>query len=347
MKNRLGYFLLMAAGVTGFVAPAGADPLMQRAQQVFEPIPLSAPALPNNPATPAKVKLGSMLYFEPRLSKAHNVSCNTCHQIGLAGADSRPTSIGHEAQRGGRNAPTVFNAVFNIDQFWDGRAKDLEEQAGGPIINPIEMGMTETDAVAQLKGIPGYHDAFQQAFPSEADPINYANITKAIAVFEATLITPKAPFDQYLRGDANALASDQKAGLELFLDKGCGACHGGLNMGGRMYARFGAVKDPGVDLLPPADKGRYEVTHSAGDEFAFKVPSLRNIALTAPYFHTGRIWDLEQAVTVMAESQLGMQLSEDEVSKIAAFLMSLTGEQPQVTYPILPPSVATTRPPLP
>ncbi len=319
--------------------------LMAKARQTFKPIPDAPPPLANNAATPAKVALGKMLYFDPRLSKSQTISCNSCHNIGLGGADAEPTSIGHRWQHGARNAPTVFNAVFNKAQFWDGRAKNLEQQAGGPLVNPIEMGSTEAHVVELLKGIPGYRGAFIKAFPGEADPITFGNVEKAIAVFEATLITPNAPFDQFLKGDATALTKKQKEGLTLFMAKGCAACHNGINIGGGMYAPFGVVEKPGAEFLPENDKGRFMVTKTPSDEYVFKVPSLRNIALTAPYFHTGQSWDLRQAVAVMGSSQLGIPLTDDEVNNITAFLDSLTGQLPKVIYPILPPStVGTPRP---
>ncbi len=318
------------------------DPLMKQAQGLFQPIPLKPPAIKDVPATPAMVDLGKALYFDPRLSQSHNISCNTCHQVGLGGVDMLPTSIGHKWQRGGRNAPTVLNAVFNATQFWDGRAADLKAQAGGPIQNPIEMGITHEHAIEMLKGIPGYAKPFEAAFPADKDRITMANVVTAIAAFEATLITPNAPFDKYLRGDANALTAEQKDGLKIFMEKGCAGCHAGINVGGQMYAPFGVIEKPGADFLPPADKGRFEVTKTVSDEYVFRVPPLRNIELTPPYFHTGKSWDLRQAVAVMGTSQLGQTLTDDEVSKITAYLKSLTGEQPQVTYPILPPSTAST-----
>ena len=197
------------------------------------------------------------------------------------------------------------------------------------------------------KGIPGYRDYFASAFPGEADPITLANVQKALAVFEATLITPNAQFDRFLQGKADALSAEQKAGLTLFMDKGCSSCHSGINIGGGMYAPFGVVEKPGAELLPTDDKGRFLVTNTPSDEYVFKVPTMRNIALTAPYFHTGQAWDLRQAVAVMGTSQLGTQLSDDEINKITAFLDSLTGEQPSVGYPMLPPGVATTPTPQP
>jgi cytochrome c peroxidase len=347
MRRTLVASLLASAAMMAAPAGAHADDLMKQAQDLFQPIPLEAPALPGNPATPEKVELGRMLYFEPRLSEAHNISCNSCHQVGLGGVDARANSIGHEWQRGGRNAPTVLNAVFNTAQFWDGRAADLKEQAGGPIANPIEMGITKDHAIEQLKGIPGYVAAFKKAYPEEADPVTYDNIEEAIAVFEATLITPNAPFDKYLRGDAKALDATQKEGLTLFIEKGCSGCHNGINVGGGMYAPFGVVQKPGAEILPPDDKGRIVVTQTADDEYVFKVPTLRNIELTGPYFHSGASWDLKQAVAVMGSAQLGAELSDAEADKITAFLHTLTGEQPKVVYPVLPPSVAGTLRPAP
>ncbi|MCZ4093132.1 cytochrome-c peroxidase [Sinorhizobium psoraleae] len=320
----------------------GQDNLLDEARSLFSAIPKDPPVLEHNPATPEKLKLGKMLYFEPRLSKTHNISCNSCHQIGRGGADGRPTSIGYSGQRGGRNAPTVLNSVFSTAQFWDGRAADLKEQAGGPIANPIEMGTPPEHAVEELKGIPGYVEAFGKAFPDETDPVTYDNIEKAIAVFEATLTTPDAPFDQYLRGDENALTAEAKEGLRLFVDKGCSSCHNGINVGGGMYAPFGVVEKPGSEFLPPNDKGRLQVTGKLDDAYVFKVPTLRNITLTSPYFHNGHTWDLKQAVAVMGATQLGTELGAEEVAKIVAFLRTLTGVQPQVTYPTLPPSIPTT-----
>ena len=330
------------------VMPAFAeDDLLTKAREVFQPIPTAPPELPGNPSSPAKVELGKMLYFDPRLSASHVISCNSCHNIGLGGADAEPTSLGHRWQHGGRNAPTVFNSVFNKAQFWDGRARDLEQQAGGPIVNPIEMASPEAHVAEQLKGIPGYREAFERAFPGESSPITLGNVQKAIAAFEATLITPNAPLDRFLWGDTNAISPTQKEGLALFIDRGCASCHNGINVGGGMYAPFGVVEKPGADILPPTDKGRFTVTKTASDEYVFKVPTLRNIRLTAPYFHSGQAWDLGQAVAVMGASQLGTQLSPDEVSKITAFLDGLTGDQPKVTYPELPPNVGSTPQPQP
>lgn len=344
-------FVIALAGMAACPAwaqssPAGPD-LMKQAQALFKPLPDRPPTLDNNPASAAKVALGKMLYFDPRLSASHAISCNSCHIIGMGGVDLQETSLGHRWQHGTRNAPTVYNAVFNIAQFWDGRAKDLEQQAGGPMVNPVEMETTEAHVIEQLGAIPGYKPAFEAAYPGRGDALTFDNVRKAIAVFEATLITPNAPFDRYLKGDARALDATQQAGLALFISNGCAACHAGMNVGGAMYAPFGVVERPGADLLPAGDKGRFDVTRTVSDEYVFRAPSLRNVALTAPYFHSGKAWDLRQAVAVMGSSQLGAKLSPDDVDKITAFLGSLTGEQPSVVLPILPPSVASTPRPVP
>lgn len=322
-----------------------ADDLLAAARARFQPIPLDPPALPGNPATPAKMDLGRMLYFDPRVSQSRPGSCNSCHNVGLAGADGRETAIGHSWQKGGRNVPTIFNAVFNTARFWDGRAQDVDDQAGGPPFNPVELALPRDQLSDRLAAIPGYRAAFAAAFPGEPDPVTLANAQKAIAVFQATLVTPNAPFDKYLRGDTAALSAAQKEGLKLFISKGCAECHSGTNLGGNQYAPFGILERPGADLLPRADKGRFMVTDTVGDQYVFKVPQLRNIALTAPYFHSGRAPDLKQAVAVMAASQIGAPVNEAEAGAIVAFLASLTGEQPRITYPVLPAAAGSPVPP--
>jgi len=337
---------LMVAGTIATAALA-APSLRDEVKDQFAPIPAAPPALPNNPATPAKLALGKMLYFDPRLSASQNLSCATCHNLSLGGADGRPKSLGEHWQAGARNAPTVLNSVFNFVQFWDGRAADLAEQAGGPILNPVEMGSTKPLTVETLKSIPDYVTAFKAAFPGVADPITYDNVGKAIAVFEATLITPQSPFDRWLAGDDKALSDKQKAGLRLFVDKGCSGCHNGINIGGAMYATFGVVKAPSAEVRPPEDLGRGAITKSKDDDYSFKVPSLRNIALTAPYFHSGSVWTLGDAVKIMAETQLGTTLTDAEAASIVDFLNSLTGKQPTVDLPNLPASAAATPRPAP
>ena len=325
--------------------PVPGDSLMARAQAAFDPIPTEPPELEDNPSSPEKMELGRMLYFEPRLSSSWLISCNTCHNVGLAGVDLMETSIGHGWQKGPRNAPTVLNAVFNIAQFWDGRAEDLAEQAQGPVQAGVEMNNTPERAMATLRSIPEYVERFEASFPDVSDPVTFDNMADAIEVYEATLITPNAPFDHYLRGDPGALEDGEKEGLEAFMDRGCTSCHGGVNLGGTGYFPFGLVQRPGADILPPEDKGRFTVTRTATDEYVFKSPSLRNVELTPPYFHSGRVWDLTQAVRIMGTAQLGTELTDQEAEAVVAFLKTLTGEQPQVTYPILPPQSDST--PLP
>ena len=323
---------------------AAANELRDAAKELFEPLPSTTPAVADNPITPEKIDLGKALFFDPRMSASGVFSCNSCHNLATGGDDNMPTSIGHGWQKGPRNSPTVLNAVFNIAQFWDGRADDLKAQAKGPVQAGVEMANTPDNVVATLNSMPRYVEWFTASFPGETDPVSFDNFAKAIEAYEATLTTP-APFDAWLNGDDNAMSADQIAGLELFMDKGCAACHNGINIGGGMYAPFGVIEKPGADFLPPADKGRFQVTSTTSDEYVFKVPTLRNIELTPPYFHSGKSWDLKQAIAVMATSQLGQELAGEEVASIEAFLLTLTGQQPQVTYPILPPSsVNTPRP---
>lgn len=318
---------------------------MQKAQRAFKPIPATAPALKSNPTNPAKVELGKMLFFDPRLSSSWLISCNTCHNLSLGGVDLLETSIGHGWQKGPRNSPTVLNAVFNIAQFWDGRAKDLKEQAMGPVQAAVEMNSNPDRTVKTLRSIPAYVEHFKKAFPGEKDVVTFENMARAIESFEATLITPQSRFDQYLAGKQDALNASEKKGLDLFMAKGCVSCHGGVNLGGTGYFPFGVVERPGGEILPSTDKGRFQVTRTASDEYVFKSPSLRNIELTAPYFHTGKVWDLQQAVAIMGSAQLGATLNNTETEAIAAFLKTLTGQQPEVGYHILPPHTAST--PLP
>ena len=284
--------------------------------------------------------------FEPRLSASHAISCNSCHNIGLGGADAEPTSIGHRWQHGGRNAPTVLNAVFNTAQFWDGRAKDLEQQAGGPIVNPIEMASPEAHVAEQLKGIPGYREFVRQGFSGEADPITLTNAQKAIAVFEATLITPNAPFDRFPRGH-DALSPKQKAGWRCSWTRAARAATTASMSAAACTRRSGSSRSP-VRSCCRRRQGPLRGHQDPKRRVCLQNPDApRNIALTAPYFPHGEAWDLRQAVAVMGTSQLGTQLTGDEIDKITAFLDSLTGEQPKVTYPILPPSVGDTPRPQP
>ena len=343
--------VLVAAAAAVLAVSAGMaqaeDSLLKRARELFQPIPTFPPQLKDNPLTTAKIELGKMLFFDPRLSASQLISCNTCHNLGMGGDDNLETSIGHGFAKGPRNAPTVLNAVFNVAQFWDGRAKDLEEQAKGPVQAGVEMNNRPEVVVATLKSIPEYVEAFRKAFPQEKDPVTFDNMAKAIEAFEATLITPDSRFDQYLRGDEKALNDLEKKGLALFIDKGCAGCHQGINIGGQDYFPFGVVEKPGADILPPDDKGRFKVTKAKDDEFSFRAAPLRNVALTAPYFHSGKVWSLREAVRIMGDAQLGKgTLSEDDVTAITAFLKTLTGRQPEITYPFLPPSTEKTPKPV-
>jgi cytochrome c peroxidase len=284
-------------------------------------------------AEKAKIDLGRMLYYETRLSAGNDISCNSCHQLDKFGADGEATSPGHKGQRGGRNSPTSLNAFLHIAQFWDGRAPDVEAQAKGPVTNPIEMAMPDAAAVEKLlAGVPGYVAAFKAAFPGQPNPVTYDNMAAAIGAFERKLTTP-GRFDKYLAGDGAALTAEEKKGLDTFLATGCQTCHNGATIGGSMYMKLGAVVP-----YETKDLGRFSVTKSEADKYVFKVPSLRNVAETGPYFHDGSIATLDEAVTKMAKHQLGKELKPEEVSSIVAFLKALTGEvdAAYVAKPTLP-----------
>ena len=286
------------------------------------------------PVTEAQVALGRALFYEPLLSVGHDVSCNGCHALNAWGADGRSVSLGHDGRAGKRNAPTVYNAAGQFAQFWDGRAKDVEEQAKGPILNPIEMGMPDTAAVlAHLRGSSMYVARFRAAFPDERAPITYDNVGRAIGAFERGLVTP-APWDRFLAGDSTALTIEQRQGLRAYLNTGCQACHSGPYLGGDRYMRVGVA-----NAWPSAaDSGRMDVTREAKDAFVFKVPTLRNVEKTGPYFHDGSVADLSEAVRLMAHHQLGKDLAPSEVKAIVTYLGSLTGSLPSdyIAYPQKP-----------
>ena len=298
-----------AASDAETVAPAeAASPLMQRAQALFEVVPATPPELEDNPITPVKVELGKKLYFEPRLSQSWLISCNTCHNLGLGGVDLMETSIGHGWQAGPRNAPTVLNSVYNLAQFWDGRAADLMEQAQGPVQAAVEMSSTPERTVATLKSIPDYVAMFEEVFPGQADPVTFENMARAIEVFEATLVTPNSPFDQYLGGDEAALTDDEKAGLALFMDSGCTACHGGILLGGSSYQRFGAVRNPGAELLPPEDRGRFNVTGNRERRVRVQGPGTAQRGAHRPLLPYGQGVGPGRGGRVMGAAQLGQGL---------------------------------------
>ena len=289
--------------------------------------------IPKTPQQEAKIELGKMLWFDPRLSLSGKVSCNTTN-----GADTKPLSIGYAGRKGTVNSPTVFNAEKQIAQFWDGRAKTLAEQATGPITNPLEMAMTPELAEGVIRSIPGYRPYFEKAFGSK-NP-TFSEIAEALAAFETTLTTPNAPFERYLKGDKNALTQQQIDGLKLFRRSGCIRCHSGNLLGGTSFQKVGSVRPYVTDN---SSKGRMDVSGKPWDEMMFKVPTLLNVERTAPYFHDGAVKTLPDAVKKMADIQLDMNLSEKQVEEIVAFLESLNGELPKIEKPTLPPSGPETR----
>lgn len=310
---------------------AEASPIPAQHTALFKPVA----AIPVAPTDKELVELGRMLYHETRLSIAQNQSCNSCHQLENFGVDNQPTSPGSKGALGGRNSPTTYGAFAHVAQFWDGRSPTVEEQAKGPILNPIEMGMKdEASVVALLESIPGYQEAFARAFPTAEKKITYDHLAKAIGSFERYLVTPSR-FDAYLAGDAAALTDDEKKGLDTFIAAGCTTCHLGEQVGGSMYQKLGLVVP-----YDTKDLGRYEVTKSDADKFVFKVPSLRNIEKTGPYFHDGTVATLEDAVRLMGKHQLGKDLTPDEVGAIVTFLKSLTGtiDKAYIAPPALPPN---------
>lgn len=294
--------------------------------------------IPKTPQQEAKIELGKMLWFDPRLSLSGKVSCNTCHDLSTNGADTKPLSIGYAGRKGTVNSPTVFNAEKQIAQFWDGRAKTLAEQATGPITNPLEMAMTPELAEGVIRSIPGYRPYFEKAFGSK-NP-TFSEIAEALAAFETTLTTPNAPFERYLKGDKNALTQQQIDGLKLFRRSSCIRCHSGNLLGGTSFQKVGSVRPYVTDN---SSKGRMDVSGKPWDEMMFKVPTLLNVERTAPYFHDGAVKTLPDAVKKMADIQLDMNLSEKQVEEIVAFLESLNGELPKIEKPTLPPSGPETR----
>lgn len=314
----------------------------------WQALPEKAPEPADNPTTEAKVALGKMLYFDTRFSSTGTVSCFSCHNVMEGGDDHRPTSIGVHGQVGGRNAPTVWNSAFLSAQFWDGRAPSLEEQAKGPPTNPIEMGMANLDAtIARIQAIPGYKPYFAAAF-GQGDTVTMDNAAKAIAAYERTLITPDSAYDRYVKGDKKAMTEQQVRGMDTFAKTGCTACHSGptfngsanLPMGQGFFMKFpifpGSVYETQYKLTE--DLGRQTVTQQDADKHLWRVPTLRNLTYTAPYFHNGSVQSLDEAIRVMAKTQLNKELTKSEVQDIVAFLGALDGPFPQQTMPRLPPT---------
>lgn len=314
-------------------------------------IQAAAQVVKNEPITPIRpvaevnlgmVELGKKLYFDPRLSKSGFISCNSCHNLSRGGSDNLPTSIGDKWQQGPINSPTVLNSSLNVAQFWDGRAADLQEQAGGPIANPGEMAFSHTLAIGMLESIPAYVRDFRQVFQS--DKIDIEHVTAAIAEFEKTLVTPNSRFDLWLMGDDTAISAYEREGYEIFKNSGCVACHNGEAVGGNSFQKMGIVEPY---QSASETEGRSAVTGKDADRFNFKVPTLRNVEMTYPYFHDGAANTLSEAVDIMGRLQLGRHFTLDENAKIVAFLKTLTGDQPSFTMPILPPSADLTPRPTP
>ncbi len=314
-------------------------PLVWAAPPSNEPIQPIAPVTAINPAM---VELGKKLFFDPRLSKSGFISCNSCHNLSLGGTDNIKTSIGHKWNQGPINAPTVLNASLILAQFWDGRAKDLKEQAGGPITNPGEMASSHELAVEVLQSIPGYVIEYQQVFGN--DNIDIDGVTTAIAEFEKTLVTPNSRFDKWLMGEKDAISKTELAGYKLFKESGCVGCHNGPAVGGTSYQKMGLVAPYKTTNKA---QGRFGVTGEESDRMVFKVPTLRNIELTYPYFHDGGAATLKEAVETMGRIQLGKQFTDEEKTRIVAFLKTLTGDQPSFRLPLLPPSSDKTPRPTP
>lgn len=277
---------------------------------------------------PPRVELGRALFHDPRLSKDGTVSCASCHPLDRGGMDGRARSVGVGGQLGVINAPTVFNAALQFRQFWDARALDVRSQVDGPLLDPLEMGHTWPGIIAVIEADPDYRARFAKLYPRSDEGVRPADVRDALGTFVETLLTPDAPFDRWLRGDDDALTPTQKAGYARFKSLGCIACHQGVAVGGNMLQVFGVMGDYFADRGQPtkADLGRYNVTRDEADRHRFKVPSLRNVALTAPYFHDGSATELEEAIRVMTRYQLGRPASDEDVRLIAAFLESLTGQ---------------------
>lgn len=316
-----------------------------------EALPKKVDIPSDNLMSEEKILLGKTLYFDPRLSKDGTVSCNSCHNVMAGGEDNRAFSAGVGGKLGGRSAPTVWNSAFMSVQFWDGRAPSLEEQAKGPLVNPIEMAMPDHKFVMdRISKISGYQKMFDKAFGA-GSKVTIDHVAKAIAAYERTLVTPNSRFDKYISGNKKALTEAEIKGFELMKTTGCFACHSGPNfagpklpMGAGFYMKFptfpGSSFDKKFDLMK--DSGRFEVTKVEADKHMWRVPTLRNIALTAPYFHNGSVGTLDEAVRVMAKTQLNKDLADAEVLNIVAFLKTLTGEMPRQTMPVLPPTEGMT-----
>lgn len=322
LAGTIACLVLVGAGCKG-AAREAAVKVDTTELAMFAPLP-QVMELASNPVTDAKIELGRRLYYEARLSAGNDLSCNSCHALDRYGADTGSVSVGHQGKKGGRNSPTVYNAAGHIAQFWDGRAPDVEAQALGPILNPVEMAMPAAPAViGRLKADADYRRMFAAAFPGERDPMTYANLGRAIGAFERKLVTPSR-WDRFLGGEDSALSNAEKTGFTTFVATGCAGCHRGAYVGGGMYMKAGLVRS----WPDTADVGRMALTHEAADRMLFKVPSLRNIEHTGPYFHTGTVRSLDTAVAWMARYQLGKELEPQQIAQIVTWLRTLTGTVP-------------------
>ena len=334
-------FLLAIVAIPASYLLSSSDNIQVNAEglKLFGPLPVVMSS-PDNPVTGAKVNLGRILYYDPRLSANQKISCNTCHPLDAYGAEAEPVSTGHRNQRGTRNAPTVYNAAGHFVQFWDGRAPTVEEQAKGPITNPVEMAMPSNAAAVQvIQSIPEYVEFFKSAFPNEKNPINYNNMALAIGAFERGLVTPSR-WDAFLQGESSALTDAEKTGFNTFIAMGCQWCHYGPYVGGSEYQKLGVMKP----WPHQNDQGRYQITKQEADKMVFKVPSLRNINKTGPYFHDGSVSTLDQAIRNMAVHQRGVTVTDAQVKSIDTWLDTLTGAVPNsyIERPQLPKSTSRT-----
>jgi cytochrome c peroxidase len=326
--------LVVFAGCGGGQADdtAAAGPPTDQHKNLFAGMPKVMESA-DNPLTDAKIDLGRVLFYEPRMSASGDISCNSCHVLDEFGVDGLATSPGHDGTFGPRNSPTVYNAANHVAQFWDGREPTVEAQAKGPILNPVEHGMPTAESVEEvLRGIPEYRPLFEAAFPGEEEPITFDNVAMAIGAFERKLVT-RGKWDRWLAGDGNAINVQERRGLDTFMEIGCTTCHMGPNLGGSLFQKMGLV-----EAYPMEDKGRSEVTGNAAEEYFFKVPSLRVIAETSPYMHDGSLEFLEEVVRIMAKHQLGKTVTDAQVADMVAFMNALTGKLPAeyIAEPALP-----------
>ena len=332
-------FMLVIVPITYLRSASGNVQVNAEALKLFAPLP-AVMSSADNPATDAKVKLGRILYYDPRLSANQKISCNSCHPLDAYGAEPQRVSTGHKNQKGNRNAPTVYNAAGHFAQFWDGRAPTVEEQAKGPITNPVEMAMPSNAAAVQvIKSMPEYVALFQTVFANDKDPITFNNMALAIGAFERGLVTPSR-WDAFLEGNRSALTNAEKSGFNTFASTGCQWCHYGPYVGGSAYQKLGVV-EPWPNQ---ADQGLYQRTKEDADKMVFKVPSLRNINKTRPYFHDGSVPTLDQAIRNMAVHQRGVTLTDAQVKSIEIWMDSLTGQIPAryIKPPELPKSTSQT-----